>query len=183
MYFISPESPRLLGVDRVYVFSDSQFGLCACQKSLARKNQTSASASQSSPVKLFSVPTGQSGNSPAFQRRVSAVTVTSPKGTAERTALVSASSHYLFYMIRSSLRDLQPLWIEPGIEMPAIVTTSLCDGERDVPVAVFGVAPKTINKPICPTMVRARRPNLPARRVRSLHSVPKKRQKNWTKKD
>jgi hypothetical protein len=84
-------------------------------------------------------------------------------------------------MIRSSLRDLQPQWIEPGIEMPAIVTTSLCDGERDVPVAVFGVAPKTINKPIRPTMVRARRPNLPARRVRSLHSVPKKRQKTGQK--
>jgi len=67
--------------------------------------------------------------------------------------------------------------LNPALKCRAIVTTSLCDGERDVPVAVFGVAPKTINQPICPTMVWARRPNLHARLVRSLQIVPKKRQK------
>jgi hypothetical protein len=71
------------------------------------------------------VPKGQNENSPAFQRRVGGLKVSSPEGTVE-----SGSSASLF---QPSLRDWFDVYPRPGVETPGyfrkVPTGLLCDAK------------------------------------------------------
>ena len=81
----------------------------------------------------YLVPSGQPGNSPAFQRRVSAGTGTSPAGTAERTSQYSCHvpPFHLANLCRPSGTYIA-FTTNPALKCRAIVIMPLRDGQTPV---------------------------------------------------